>query len=107
MPSNSSGITLDGEITQGTGAPSNYLIKNCEIGEESKAHRNGIAARGNTTATPTIGVILDNDIYASRRGITTFYIRWSVFKHNTISIVSADADQAFYAGIYLTGSLFP
>ncbi|MFA4839823.1 MAG: YCF48-related protein [Candidatus Neomarinimicrobiota bacterium] len=86
-----------------TGAPDKLWIENCNIGAADKTLTNGVALWGNAATTPVEAVVKDCNIYATRRGITTFYNKENAYINNNIAIVTPRADQSFYCGIYLTG----
>ncbi len=86
-----------------TGVPNKLLIENCDIGSPEKALTNGVALWGNDPTTLCEALVKDCNIYATRRGITTYYNTHNAYINNTISIVNPRADQTFYAGIYVTG----
>ncbi|MFH0736404.1 MAG: T9SS type A sorting domain-containing protein [bacterium] len=85
-------------------APDNFLIENCNVGSATKTTANGVAIWGNYPDSPMEATIKDCNIFASRRGITTYYIKNNKYLNNNISIVNPRIDQAFYSGIYITGS---
>jgi len=99
LGANSTAIGADGY----TGVADNLVVQNCLIGSPTVAFRNGLAFWGNAATTPMNAYAYDNIIYTKRRGITTFYNIKNVYRGNTISIVTPDANQVFYSGIYLTG----
>jgi len=94
------GYTVGGQDV----SPQNLLVDNCQIGEPTVTTNNGVAIWGNAATMPSSGVVKNCDIYASRRGITTFYIKNNAYFDNNIYIVAPRLAQAFYCGIYLTGS---
>lgn len=99
MAAGSTGIGCDGV----TGVPDRLLIQNCLIGTPTVTFRTGVGLYGNAASTLINANVYDCEIYAKRRGITTFYNVKNIYRGNTISIVTPDANQTFYAGIYLTG----
>ncbi len=85
-------------------APNKLLVDNCNIGSATKTTQNGVALWGNAATMPCEGTVQNCNIYASRRGITTYFIKNNKYTNNNISIVGARLAQAFYSGIYITGS---
>ncbi len=94
------GYTVGGQDV----SPQNLLVDNCKIGEPTMTTNNGVAIWGNAATMPSSGTVQNCEIYASRRGITTFYIKNNKYVNNDIYIVTPRLAQAFYCGIYLTGS---
>lgn len=86
-----------------TGVPNKLVIENCDIGTPEKALTNGVALWGNDPATLCEAVVKNCNIYATRRGITTYWNTKNAYLNNNIEIVNPRADQAFYSGIYVTG----
>ncbi|MHC1737089.1 MAG: T9SS type A sorting domain-containing protein [Ignavibacteriaceae bacterium] len=99
LGANSTAVGADGY----TGVADNLVVQNCLVGSPTVAFRNGLAFWGNAVTTPMNAYAYDNIIYTKRRGITTFYNIKNIYRGNTISIVTPDANQTFYSGIYLTG----
>ncbi|WP_340103411.1 lamin tail domain-containing protein [Rhodohalobacter sp. 8-1] len=83
-----------------TGGIVNLLIENNTIGSESTPYGDGLRLWG-TQTNPNNTSVVDNDIYANHRGITTFWNLDNVYDGNSIWIVNPREDQGFYAGIYL------
>ncbi|GEM_PF-593336 len=84
--------------------PTNITIENCQIGSLDNPFKDGIQAWG--TGSPLLRVeadVLNSDIYASHRGITTFYMQESHYSGNTIYVTGQNAGPAWYAGVYLAG----
>lgn len=105
-------LTYTGDVRSGSGivadvsgsAVENFVVDNNAIGTENGEFTNGIASWGSGTyQSHTIAT--NNDIYSSRRGITTFYSLDNTFSGNTIRIVNPREDQSWYAGIYLAVDL--
>ncbi len=85
-------------------SPQKLLIDNCKVGEPTVTTNNGIALWGNAATMPLEATVQNCDIYASRRGITTYYVKNNKYFNNNIQIVTPRLAQSFYCGIYLTGS---
>ncbi len=83
--------------------PNNLLITNCNVGTPTSATNDGIALWGNAAERPIQAVVTDCNIYATRRGITTYFITQNKYFNNNIYILQPRLTQTFYAGIYLTG----
>jgi hypothetical protein len=99
------GISVDGSIAIVGNAPNDIMVDNCQVGEATKTFYEGVAYWGNDPTSPVTGTIQNSDIYAGRRAITTFFIEKNKYLNNNIYIADPKVDRAFYAGIYLTGSV--
>jgi hypothetical protein len=94
------GYTVNGQDV----SPQNLLVDNCKIGEPTVTTNNGVAIWGNAATMPSSATVSNCEIYASRRGITTYYVKNNKFFNNDIYVVTPRLAQIFYCGIYLTGS---
>lgn len=98
-------LATDGYTVGGVDvSPQNLLVENCKIGEPTVTTNNGVAIWGNASTMPSSAIVRNCEIYASRRGITTYYIKNNKYINNDIYVVTPRLAQAFYCGIYLTGS---
>jgi hypothetical protein len=80
--------------------PENVLFENNRVGSEEAAFFQAIAIFGTGGLVPQVDVI-GNDIYASQRGITTFYVHNSQFSDNRIWITGQTPTTSWSGGIYL------
>ncbi len=98
------GPTLAG-VRVGTGnvAPENTLLENNQIGSDDGVFFHGIALVGAEGATINMDII-DNDIYASQRGITTWYVGEARYEGNRIRITGQFVTTSWSAGIYVVTS---
>ncbi|MBP3193230.1 N-acetylmuramoyl-L-alanine amidase [Natronogracilivirgula saccharolytica] len=88
-----------------TAVPQAITLEGLHIGSLEHPFKDGIRLWG--TGDPVLRVRADvrgSHIYASHRGITTFYVENSAFRGNEIDITGTYADQSWYAGIYLAGT---
>ena len=86
--------------------PTNVVIENCQVGSSEYPFKDGMQMWG--TSSPILRVQADalgNDIYATHRGITTFYMQESVYGGNTIYLTGQNAGPAWFAGVYLAGGV--
>ncbi len=98
-----------GPVTNDVAGIVGFTVENCQIGSaEFPVWRDGIAIWGSST-DPTQGIVLDNEIYAGCRGITTYVVNDCEFSGNTICMLptTSATTYAYVHGIYLTGASGP
>jgi len=98
-----------GPLTNDIDGIEGFTVENCQIGSaEFPVWRDGIAVWG-TATSPTQGIILNNEIYAGSRGITTYVVNDCEFSGNTIYMLptTSATTYAYVHGIYLTGASGP
>jgi len=78
----------------------NLLIEGNTIGTEDVPFSDGLRLWG-SEENPNNTSAVNNQIYASHRGITTFWNVDNVFDGNKIWLVNPKEDVGFYSGIYL------
>jgi hypothetical protein len=83
-----------------TSVPENMLIENVQLGTETSAFFQAIALFGTGGLVPQVDV-RDSDIYASQRGITTFYLHGSRIEGNRFWVTGQDPTTSWSAGVYL------
>src|SRR5690606_21665023 len=83
-----------------------FRVENCQIGSADKpVRRDGLAPWGGG-AVPNNFSIVNNEIYAGVRGVTTIYLVDCEIIGNTINMIPADVTggtDAYNHGIYITG----
>jgi len=87
-----------------TVVPVGLVFSNNAIGSLEKPFREGVALFG--TGSPLLRVeaqVLNNDIVATWRAITTFFVEDNVYDGNRITVTGASANPAWYTGVYLAG----
>lgn len=83
--------------------PQNTRVENSQIGERDKMFTNGVVDWGQSEDNPNLNAqIINNDIYAAFRGITTIWSANPSYSYNRIH-VTGDAVSSWYSGIYLPG----
>lgn len=84
----------------------NLVVENCQLGsEEFPIVKDAVGVWGSSTA-PTQGIIINNEIYAGQRGITTYIVNDCVFEGNIINMIQVSS-TTYIHGIYLTGASGP
>lgn len=91
-------------ISIGDDVPLEVLVENNQLGTEENSFHIGVAFSANA-GQELDSDIIGNDIYASYRGITTWYVDDARFDHNRIRITGqypiSTAAAAWPAGMYL------
>lgn len=98
-----------GVVTNDVAGIEGFTVENCQIGStEFPVWRDGVAVWG-TSTSPTQGIVLNNEIYAGARGITTYVVNDCVFSGNTIHMMptTSATTYSYVHGIYLTGASGP
>nr|MBC8491613.1 T9SS type A sorting domain-containing protein [Candidatus Neomarinimicrobiota bacterium] len=98
-----------GPITNDVAGIEGFTVENCQIGSaEFPVWRDGVAVWGSSSA-PTQGIVLNNEIYAGCRGITTYVVNDCNFSGNTIHMLptTSATTYSYVHGIYLTGASGP
>jgi len=98
-----------GPITNDVAGIEGFTVENCQVGSaEFPVWRDGVAVWG-TATSPTQGIILNNEIYAGSRGITTYVVNDCELSGNTITMLPTTSvtTYAYVHGIYLTGASGP
>ena len=88
-----------------TAAPQGIRLERLYIGTPDHPFRDGVRLWG--TGDPLLRVqadVIRNWIFATHRGITTFYVDNNTYLNNIINITGHHADPAWYAGVYLAGA---
>jgi hypothetical protein len=87
-----------------TVVPVGLVFDNNAIGSLDKPVREGVALFG--VGSPMLRVearVTNNDIFATWRAITTFFVEDNVYEGNRITVTGTSANPAWYAGVYLAG----
>ncbi len=79
----------------------NLIVSNNLMGSVSGDFQNGVGTWGTSTYPAKNSTVVDNEIYASYRGITTWWSEGNNFVGNSITVSSPAEDKSRYAGIYL------
>jgi hypothetical protein len=102
-------VTLNfryGAVINDVGGVDGFRVENCQIGTpERPVRRDGIATWGGD-ATANNFIILNNEIYAGVRGVTTLYLKNCEIRGNTINLIPANitgGNNVYNQGIYITG----
>ncbi|MCC5925010.1 MAG: CHRD domain-containing protein [Bacteroidetes bacterium] len=88
-----------------TTVPVDLLFYNNIIGSFENPFKDGVALFG--TGSPLLRVeahVIDNDIYATHRGITTFFVDENIYHDNLIILTGEFENPAWYGGIYIAGA---
>lgn len=93
-----SGIVTNESGPKGT---ENLLVYNNLIGSENGDFENGVGLWGTSSVQAMNSSVIENRIYATYRGVTTWWSHGNDIIDNVISIDSPKADRSRYAGIYL------
>jgi hypothetical protein len=87
-----------------TVVPVGLVFENNAIGTIEKPFRDAVALFG--VGSPLLRVeaqILNNDLVASWRAITTFFVEDNVYEGNRITVTGSNPNPAWYAAVYLAG----
>ena len=98
-----------GAVTNDVAGIQGFTVQNCQIGSaEFPVWRDGVAVWGSNSG-PTQGIVLDNEIYAGCRGITTYVVNDCNFSGNVINMMPTTSSTTYnyVHGIYLTGASGP
>lgn len=88
-----------------TVAPQAVLLEDLHIGTPEHPFRDGIRLQGSDEPILRIEAdVIGSRIYATHRGINTFYVQGNNFSENIIEVTGHFADPASYAGIGLHGA---
>ena len=79
----------------------NLLVENNTVGTDAGEFKDGVALWGAGETTAAVADVIDNEIFANNRGITTYWNLDNNYIGNKIAIVNPSEDRSFYSGIYL------
>lgn len=96
-----SAIVADG----GAASTENLTVHNNVIGSVNGDFDNGVGSWGTSSFPAMNTTVSGNEIYASYRGITTWYSNGNEFIGNKIIVSSPAENKSRYAGIYLAINL--
>ncbi|MGC9424111.1 lamin tail domain-containing protein, partial [Vibrio sp.] len=93
-----------GAVTNDIGGIHGFVVENCQIGTPERAvWRDGIAVWGDWTNGGVDAVIVNNEIHAGARGISTYIFGDCVFSNNTVYLhPGAQSTYSYNYGIYLS-----
>ncbi len=93
------GPTLAG-VRVGGATPTGTLLENNQIGSEAAVFFHGVALVGAEGATIDMDIV-NNDMYVSQRGITTWYVGDARYEGNRIRVTGRYPTTSWSAGMYI------
>ncbi|MFW5973206.1 MAG: T9SS type A sorting domain-containing protein [Bacteroidota bacterium] len=84
-------------------APENVLVENVQVGTLENPFKDGIAFWGTGAIQQVGGTVLDSEVYAMHRGLTTFINADQHYRGNRVVITGEFDNPAWFGGVYLAG----
>ena len=89
----------------GSVSPNGVLIENNTIGTHENTFADGVVIWGSAVIPVQNVEVVDNLIYAGRRGITTFFIEENTYRGNEMYVTGQVASDTWHGAIYLAGGV--
>ncbi len=92
-----------GAVTNDVAGIYGFTVQNCQIGTSDRPiWRDGIAIWGSSSNGYSQGILVNNEIHAGARGISTYFFDDCIFNNNNVYLYPSATSYAYNYGIYLS-----